>query len=389
MKFFSHLNSAAAIIRLYNGSLPFHHFIKEFFRQHKKYGSGDRKSIAHLAYCYFRLGNMLQEKTVEERIVAGLFLCSQQPNESLAQLQPSWNTMTGLPVTEKCALIGITSPATIFPWHDQLSDGIDWDAFNFSHLQQPRLFVRIRPGYKEAVIKKLAAAGIAYELTGDTCMAFSNATKIDTLLAVNKEVVIQDYSSQRVGELLPAAGCELPGCKIWDCCAASGGKSIMAKDVLGDIDLTVSDMRPSILTNLKKRFAEAGITRYKSFVADLSGHLKRFTIDDSPFTFIIADVPCTGSGTWGRTPEQLTYFKQQEITRYQLLQQKIVTNALPQLQPGGHLLYITCSVFKQENEDMVQFIQSTAGLTLVQQQLFKGYTAGADTMFAALLNKEK
>jgi len=52
---------------------------------------------------------------------------------------------------------------------------------------------------------------------------------------------------------------------VWDCCAASGGKSILAKDVFGNITLTVSDIRKSILHNLRKRFSEAGIEKLSFF----------------------------------------------------------------------------------------------------------------------------
>ncbi len=63
----------------------------------------------------------------------------------------------------------------------------------------------------------------------------------------------------------------------------------MAKDILGDIDLTVSDVRESILINLKKRFLSAGIKNYKSFVADLTVPAKELT--DKKFDLILADVP--------------------------------------------------------------------------------------------------
>jgi 16S rRNA (cytosine967-C5)-methyltransferase len=63
---------------------------------------------------------------------------------------------------------------------------------------------------------------------------------------------------------------------VWDCCAASGGKSILAWDKIkmqapkAKIELTVSDVRDSIIANLKKRFTEAGIQNYHSFVGDLT-----------------------------------------------------------------------------------------------------------------------
>src|SRR5690606_28673070 len=169
--------------------------------------------------------------------------------------------------------------------------------------------------------------------------------------------------------------------KVWDCCAASGGKSILAKDILSDIELTVSDLRPSIISNLRRRFEEAGIKRYKSFVTDATK-----ARPDHLFDLIIADVPCSGSGTWARTPEQLLFYSEDKIGDYAALQRAILSNVIKYLKPGGYLLYITCSVFRQENEDQVHYLQEQ-GVQAIQQQVFKGYEIKADTMFGALLRK--
>ena len=57
------------------------------------------------------------------------------------------------------------------------------------------------------------------------------------------------------------------------------------------------------------------------------------------------------------------------------------------LKPGGYLMYITCSVFKKENEEVVTYMRQTLKLELIQVKLLKGYNLNADTMFAALLRK--
>ena len=159
----------------------------------------------------------------------------------------------------------------------------------------------------------------------------------------------------------------------------------MAYDVLDNIDLTVSDIRPSIIQNLKQRFAKAGIRKYKSFVYDVAN--SKLPIPNSTYDLIICDAPCTGSGTWSRTPEQLYFFNKEKINEYALRQQKIVSNAIRSLKSDGYFLYITCSVFNKENEAIADFIQQHFQLDLIKVELIKGYDKKADTMFAALFQK--
>lgn len=387
-RYYSHINSAQKIIEAYTGAEPFASYLKKQFAANKKFGSKDRKQITQLCYSYFRLGKSLTDISIEEKLLAGLFLSSRASNELLLHLKPEWNDVVETSREKKVELLSSVDASSIYPFINELSEGIDVNEFAFSHLQQPDLFLRIRPGRKDTVLHQLKAADVSFQLIGENTVALPNATKIEEVIMLNKDAVVQDYSSQRVGELLGDLKSEIENQKwnVWDCCAASGGKSIMAKDILGDIGLTVSDVRESILINLKKRFQEAGIKNYKSFVRDLSLH-SLLTTHHSPFDLIVADVPCSGSGTWGRTPEQLSFFQPTSIGTYSDLQKKIVSNTVKQLKSDGYFLYITCSVFKKENENNVEWMQEQLKLQLVKQELIRGYTVKADTMFAALLKK--
>lgn len=380
--------TAATIIQHYDGATPLNDFLKKYFALHKKFGSRDRRQITNLCYCYYRLGFAELGLDTTERILLALFLCSNDPHEIISELRPAWKENITASITEKLALIGYPfSIQNIFPWQDEISEGIDATAFAESHLIQPDLFLRIRPGKKEQVIKKLDAAGISYTQPMKDCIAIANNTKIDTVIELNKEAVVQDYSSQRITGFLQTIKSEISNPKsqisVWDCCAASGGKSILAKDVLGNIDLTVSDVRSSIIHNLKQRFTAAGITKYHSFVADLTSSTAniKFLVPD----IIICDVPCSGSGTWGRTPEQLHFFTAEKIGYYSNLQKQILQNVLPHVKQGGYFLYITCSVFKKENEEVVDFILANSKLQLIKKEVLIGYDKKADTMFGALL----
>lgn len=385
MKYFSHLNTAVTILQQYQGQQPFDVFIKQFFSLDKKYGSKDRKNISQLCYAYFRLGKALTGLNIDERILAGLFLCSDQPNELIENLRPEWNDSITENINSKIELLTTHhSVLTIFPWQEELSREINYKSFTTSFLYQPNLFIRLRPRKEALVKKKLDAAGLGYQELNNNCLSLSNASKLNEVISLNKEAVVQDFNSQRVGEFLQliSQNPKLSHQKstLWDCCAGSGGKSIMAYDIIPNIDLTVSDVRPSILSNLKKRLTEAGIQDYHSFIADLTANDLSF----EKFDVIIADVPCTGSGTWSRTPEQLFFFDPSSIENYSNLQKRIVRRVIPSLVPGGHFLYITCSVFKKENEEIVEFISSQCGLTLKKIELLKGYDLRADTLFAAL-----
>ena len=382
-----YIQYTSAIISAYSNDEPFHVYLKKYFSANKKHGSRDRKWIASLCYDFFRLGNGVSaDVDFKQKLLIAFFLCEKDPSPFLAFLKPEWNSLIQLSLNEKIEFVKREfDPTKTFPFVTKLSSAISVDKFSCSFLIQPKLFIRNRPGSREKVAGKLKLSGILFEKVSDDCFAFKNNEKVSDVLDIDKECVIQDYNSQRIAEFLKVANdkLRLPVIAIWDCCAASGGKSILAFDFFERIKLTVSDNRKSILENLFKRFKKAGLKNYDSFIADLTSPvpLKKF------FDLIIADVPCSGSGTWARTPEWLTFFNRNEINRYSLLQKKIIENTIPGLKPGGYYLYVTCSVFIKENEENVEFIQENFSLKLIKMEYLKGYEMQADTLFAALFTK--
>lgn len=406
-RYHSYLNTSTEIVSRYTGDQPLAGFLKVFFAGSKKYGSNDRKQISHLCYCYYRTGKMFTGTSLTDKeslaacILAGLFLCSTTPNEILQQLQPRWNEQVHLSVGEKCEWLkkylqvenaGLASqlravlpenlsPQLVFPWKAELSDGADHLLYSQSFFRQPDLFIRIRPEARASVQEKLEISGIPHRIINEHCVSFLNNTRLDSVIIPDQEAVIQDYSSQQVASFLQMVPVTQK-ITIWDCCAASGGKTILAKDILKNVDITVSDIRESALFNLRKRFAAAGINDYKSRVMDLTQ--PPIAAPQALFDLIICDVPCSGSGTWARTPEQLYFWKQEEILQYSTTQKKILTHVVPALKKGGYLLYVTCSVFKEENENIVNNFLQQHNLKLMKMELLKGYDKKADTLFAAI-----
>jgi 16S rRNA (cytosine967-C5)-methyltransferase len=387
-RYYSYLSSAVVIVQNYKGAEPFVYFIKKHFALHKKFGSKDRKMVSALCYHYFRTAHLLKDETTEQQIVKAIFLCEQKTHPLLAEMYPQLDEKMEWSVEDKFAFLNLEISA-VFPFSRSLSAETDHEKFARSFLRQPLLYLRLRPGKKNEVLKKLNDADILFDVTSDNCVTLKNATSLDKVIRINKEAVVQDINSQKVFDLpenIFLVSSKEKKLRVWDCCAASGGKSILMHDKLkGNIQLTVSDIRKNILHNLQQRLQEAQVPVYKTFAADLV--FGPPAEKEDRYDVIICDVPCTGSGTWSRTPEQLAFFKPESINEYAQKQQAIAGNAQLLLRPGGLLFYVTCSVFKKENEDNVAFLQKKYSLQLLQSQYYKGCEMQADTLFAAVFTK--
>lgn len=395
-RYHSYINTSLKIIETFKGEKPFAGFIKQFFAANKKYGSKDRKQIAALCYSYFRMGFAGSNMLPNQKMLLATFLCETASSPVLEKLHPEWNNLITASLQKKLAAVQCQfSLMAIFPFADELSKGIDIAAFTESLLKQPNLFMRIRPKAKSTVLKKLEKSNLPFQLVSEHCVQFATSVNLEDYFDIDKEVVIQDYNSQKVLDFLrnnhlpfnDTVSKRTTNLSVWDCCAASGGKSILLSDIVCQkFDLTVSDIRASIILTLHQRFKKAGLKEYKYFIADISNSDVKELAND--VDVIICDAPCSGSGTWSRTPEQLCFFKKQTIQEYSILQKKIVSNVLPHLRKGGFFIYITCSVFKDENEGIAEFIASDCHGKLLHQQLLAGYEKNGDSMFVAVFEKQ-
>jgi 16S rRNA (cytosine967-C5)-methyltransferase len=271
----------------------------------------------------------------------------------------------------------------IFPWKEKISGQLDALMFERSFLIQPDVYLRLRPGKDRQVKHKLIQAGIPFQEINQECLALENSTSIDKVITLDQEAVIQDLNSQQVIQPVDRVFEKQQSFSVWDCCAASGGKSILLADHFLAARLTVSDIRESILINLRSRFKRAGIHSYTFFQANVGD--PAFQLKER-YDLVIADVPCSGSGTWSRSPEQLLFFDPAKLEHYTTLQKKIALNVAKQVKEKGYFLYITCSIFKEENERIIAYLQQHTSLKLISSNYYIGYDKKADTLFAALFS---
>lgn len=384
MKALNQLKTFQRILGSYPAETPLSKFLPGFYRQNKQMGSTDRKVASRLIYNYFRLGKALFNTVTEERLMVAEFLCNTQTNSFLQHFKPEWALCVGFDIDEKLKLVKTTHPdfrlTDVFPWSADLSQGIDKDAFLKSIFIQPDLFIRVRKGFDQHVKALLTKESIVFKDEGNGCLALPNGTRLEAIFAQQNWFEVQDWSSQQTAQYFKPQRWEA----WWDACAASGGKSLLLYEQQPDLKLVVSDIRESILANLDERFQQSGLIKYQKKLLDLTRNVDP-ELHNYTFDGIILDAPCSGSGTWGRTPEMISQFQPQKIEFFQRLQQTIAANVVKYLKPGKPLIYITCSAFKAENEDAIDFMVKELGMKIEEQTVLKGYENKADTMFVARL----
>jgi 16S rRNA (cytosine967-C5)-methyltransferase len=388
------LRQAINIIEIYNPNKALNDFLRGFYNKNKNIGSADRKHLSNLLYQYFRLGKNFQDLTIEEKISISLLFGNNERKAFVEFMINEYSSFVPthllLPIEKKIDLVRMKYPSfsmtKLFPFSRYLSVFNDVDLFIQSHLQQPNVWIRIKKDKIQEVIAEINEAGYEYEIApfADTCICFLKHYPLHELQNYHSgNFEIQDAGSQLTGNYFKPNPNEI----WWDACSGSGGKSLMLIDREPSVSLLLTDIRESIIKHLQERFERSKIKNFKTLTADLSMPHPV----DIPFEFfdgIILDVPCSGSGTWAATPEMLVSFDIESLSKHHKIQTTIAQHVLPYLKVGKPLIYITCSVYKQENEDVVNFLCDNFNMTLESQQIIEGFRYGASTFFVARLIKQ-
>ena len=161
---------------------------------------------------------------------------------------------------------------------------------------------------------------------------------------------IQDQGSQ----LLALLSDVKPGNKVVDFCAGAGGKTLaMAAMMENKGTLYACDVHSKRLEQLALRTKRAGVHNVRSHQLS-SEHDKWVKKHREIADVVLLDVPCTGTGTWRRSPDSRWNLKPEDLDNLTALQSSIIQSAKRLVKPGGRLLYATCSLLREENEKVVE-----------------------------------
>ncbi|MBD3265337.1 16S rRNA (cytosine(967)-C(5))-methyltransferase RsmB [bacterium] len=236
----------------------------------------------------------------------------------------------------------------------------------YNNTQAP-LSLRIRGSFEEAV-RVLEQNGIAYERDE----RFSNRLSIPAEAAMGKEWlekdgwVVQDGAAMLVAQVAGAR----PGQRIWDVCAAPGGKTFYLADVMKDEGMILAtDKSEGRMQRLLARKEKLGLTCITCKAMDALQD--RLLADTPPFDVILVDVPCTGWGTFRRHPDLRWRLTPDDSPRLGDMAFNLLEGVKGHLKPGGVLVYSTCTLSLRENGDVVtKFIYNNPDFVLDSVETF-------------------
>jgi len=216
------------------------------------------------------------------------------------------------------------------------------------------LDLRVNPlkATREVVLRALRALGLRAERSrmAPYGVRVNERPSLSSLpMLKNGEVEIQDEGSQLVAMLVDAR----PGERVVDFCAGAGGKTMaIAAQMLNKGHIIACDVRDNRLKRSAERFRRAELHNIETrlLASERDRWVKRHK---GAFDRVLVDAPCSGTGTWRRNPDARWRALGAGLDSLLPLQGSILASAARLVKPGGRLVYATCSMLHEENEEQV------------------------------------
>lgn len=247
-------------------------------------------------------------------------------------------------------------------------------------------WLRVSAGHAvDDVAERLRDEGIQVVARNASLVLLEHQRIVDSKSYRTGLVDIQDLASQGVVSSLEVKTGDL----VWDACAGGGGKTMSLAERAGWV--WASDVRSHKERDFQERSARLAVKNvtWLPWNGNELPALPREVIARGGFDCVVADAPCSGSGTWRRAPEGRFTLRGDRVSTWCELQLRILQRVAQAVRPGGTLVYATCSWFCQENENVVsQFLSLYTDFSLQKNTLLGNPNLDSDTLFISTLKRK-
>lgn len=353
------------VSKIWTSETPADKIINDYMRERKFIGSKDRRFISETVWNILRNRMKLEFdsggiatarqlvmtyiKNYTTDKINEIFSGEQYAPAALSEAEIEWLAKENEDLYPD--YVEAEAPKWIFA---KLKDMEFWKALN----QPAPADFRINVKNRDEVIESLKKEGFEVEITPYSPMGIRCQQRIslgNCLAYQGGEIEVQDEASQ-IATLICDVKAEH---KIIDYCCGAGGKSLALGYLLNNQGCIVAhDVEPRRMEALKPRLHRLGIKNIE--LTDI------IATSDRDYDRFIIDAPCSGSGTWRRSPDAKFRLQPQRLTALNKIQREILETGYDKTKLGGRIVYITCSVFKDENEDIIEaFLVAHPDLQLV------------------------
>jgi 16S rRNA (cytosine967-C5)-methyltransferase len=319
---------------------PADRIIADYFRARRYAGSKDRRAVRDLVYRAIRLcGPVPQSGRAAMLAVAG------QDTALAALFDGSPHGPAPRDEGEEAASTGLAPRWLAAALRASGLGGLEIAAL----LDRAPLDIRVNALKADRAGLDLPQAG--EPIASAQGLRFASGTPVEQWDAYAEGLIeVQDLGSQLIVEALPVA----PGDTIVDLCAGGGGKTLALAARLGNAaSLVAADTDKRRLGNLAPRAARAGAAIDHTVLLDPGNEMRSLHPWAGKAHHVLVDAPCSGSGTWRRSPEGRWRIDPAELARLNHLQDHVLGLAARLVRPGGSLAFVTCSVLDSEGADRI------------------------------------
>jgi 16S rRNA (cytosine967-C5)-methyltransferase len=320
--------------------------IQQLLAGERSFGSRDRRLYRELIYTALRYLPWIEPELERDpgraiRITAWLAADTRDTRNYRAEACGDWPNLSSL--AERATFLKADATVLLPAWFSAECPEVFTPAEQGAQLARAPLWLRLQTDRTDAVRYEFKTAD--WRVTEST--ELPSAWRVQGEVDVTKSeayarglIEIQDLGSQFV---LESVGVEPGGCWL-DACAGAGGKTLQLARLVGAAGrIEAHAIRPAALDELGARARRAGLRNVRVVSAPAAGS----------YDGVLVDAPCSGSGTWRRSPHLKWCTTPVTIAERAALQGKLLAQFAAAVRPGGRLVYATCSLSRGENEDVV------------------------------------